>query len=255
MWIDSHAHFCDERYLSDFKLYLNKMKEAQVRRVLIITLSEVEYRQALVLKQQYPFLDIAYGIHPEAVAEISEADWITLEKIVQEKKIIAIGEIGLDYYWVKDNKELQQEVFKRQLKLAKQFELPVLIHMREATADTYQILKEVKLERGGVMHCYGGSVEMAREFIKLGFLISTAGVITFKNAKTIKEVILDIPLDKILIETDSPFLTPEPFRGKQNEPSYVAYVGQAVAKLKNLPIDIVSRQLLINYQNLFKIKI
>lgn len=255
MWIDSHAHFCDKRYLEDFATYVKRMEQASVKRVLIITLSLEEYETALALQQQYPFLDIAYGIHPEAVNEINQSDWDIMLDILKQGKIIAIGEIGLDYYWVKDNKELQKEVFQRQLELSKEFNLPVLIHMRDASQDTYQILKVANLKAGGIMHCYGGSLEMAYQFIDLGFYISTAGVVTFKNAKTIKEVIRNIPLDKILIETDSPFLTPEPFRGKQNEPSYVAYVGEAVAALKELPISEVSSKLFENYQRLFKLKI
>lgn len=249
-WIDSHAHLCEERLLNQIDEVMAQAKTNQVDRIMVITMNEAEYRQACQLKKQYPMLDIAFGYHPEVANELTAKDWEKLEKIIQEQQIVAIGEIGLDFHWVQDNKALQQDVFQRQLALAEQYQLPVIIHSRDAIEMTYELLKAANLTRTGVMHCYGGSVEMADKFIALGYFISVAGVVTFKNAKTIKEVVTHIPIERLLIETDSPFLAPEPYRGKLNQSAYVKYVAEMVALLKNVPLEFLSDQLQKNYQRL-----
>lgn len=254
-WIDSHAHFCDERYLKDFPAYYARLKPAGVSRVLIITLTAKEYEMAVEIQAKYPGIDIAFGFHPEAVSSLTETDWLKLEEIIQAGKLVAIGEIGLDYYWTKDNQALQKAVFKRQLALANQYNLPVIIHLRDSLADTYQILKQAKVYRGGIMHCYTGDSTMAKKIIELGFLIAVGGIVTFKNGQLMQAVVQSTPLEYLLIETDSPYLAPVPYRGKLNEPSYVALVGAAVAKLKDLPEKQVSQQLKLNYTKLFQLNI
>ena len=178
-----------------------------------------------------------------------------LKSFTNREKVIAIGEIGLDYYYDNSPRDIQRKRFIEQLNLAKEVDLPVIIHSRSAAGETFEILKEAqdgKLE--GVLHCYSGSVEMAREYIKLGFYISIAGPVTFKNARVLKEVAKEVPLDKLLIETDAPYLTPEPYRGKRNEPIYVRYVAGTIAEIKGITFEEVAKATSENTKKLFRIK-
>ena len=177
---------------------------------------------------------------------------IEIKKLATHDKVVAIGEIGLDYYWDTSTKEKQIEYFKNQLHLANELNLPVIIHDREAHQDTFNILKEIPVNKKGVLHCYSGSVEMAREFLKLGYYLGFGGSTTFKNAKNVIEVIKDIPNDRFLIETDCPYLTPHPFRGQVNEPKYTTYVAQKIAEIKGVSYDKVVETTTKNALNLFK---
>ena len=253
-WIDSHAHMTDACYQEDFDAYMQRAKEANVGRVLVVCLNIEELHRAYILKEQYPFLDVAVGFYPGDTPELTEKDWQALEEAVQDERVLAIGEIGLDYYWDKSYIDLQKECFIRQIELANRVKKPILIHCRDASQDTYDILVEHKAEYGVLLHCYSGSVEMAKRFEKLGVYFSFAGPLTFKNSKESKEVVKAMPLERLFVETDCPYLTPVPHRGKQNETSYVHYTGEFLASLKELDIETVQQQMIENYKTLFRIK-
>ena len=252
-WIDSHAHLIEDELYKDIKGILKRAQDVNVQRVLIVCVTLKQAEKAFLLQKQYNFIDVAIGYHPEDVEEIDEGKLNNLEDLLKQGSVIALGEIGLDYYWVKDNKEKQKWLFEKQLQLAQRYQLPVLIHMRDSTQDTYELLNKYQLYRGGIMHCYGGSSEMAKQFIDLGFYISIAGPVTFKNANNIKEMVKTIPIDKLLIETDAPFLTPVPFRGKTNEPAHVIYTGKEICKLLEIDETKLQEALTKNYQLLFQI--
>ena len=206
-------------------------------------------QELIQLISKYPFMYGALGIHPEDVDDYSLEDLKFIEGNLLNEKIIAIGEIGLDYYYTKENKDRQIDLFERQLALAEEYNMPVIIHSRDATEDTINSLKKFKCK--GVIHCFSGSLETARIYIKMGYLLGVNGVITFKNAK-IKDVIKEVGLHNIVLETDSPYLTPEPFRGKQNNPSHVLEIGKFVAELYNVSLDDLAKQTNKNIINMYK---
>ena len=190
----------------------------------------------------------------DAIDCTEDLAWI--ESLAAHPKVVGIGETGLDYHWDKSPKDVQQEVFRKQIRLAKKVNLPIIIHNRDATADVVRILKEENAEQvGGIMHCFGGSVETAKECISMNFLISLGGPVTFKNARMPKEVATEISLDNLLIETDAPYLAPHPFRGKRNEPAYVTLVAEEIAKLKGLSIEEVAMATTKNALKIFKIDV
>ena len=245
--IDSHAHIFSE-YYDNIELLIKELKEKEITRVLNCATSIEECYEVLLLsKQSNNYLIPALGIHPE---NVNNYDLIKLEEIIKNNKIYAIGEIGLDYYWTKDNKMEQKKLFIDQIKLAKKYNLPVIVHTRESIQDCLDILKENKVK--GVIHCFSGSYEMAKEFIKYGYKLGIGGVLTFKNSK-LYEVIEKIDLKDILLETDSPFLSPEPFRGKQNNPSNVYYVAKKIAEIKKINIEEVINITTKNFVELFDI--
>lgn len=230
--IDTHAHILSE-YYDNIDEIVSLLKNKNVLYVLNAASNYEESLEVIDLSKKYnKFLLPVIGIHPESVNEKNNLEKI--EELIKENKVYAIGEIGLDYYWVKDNKEEQKELFINQIKLANKYNLPVVVHSRDAIQDTFDILKEYKTK--GLIHSYSGSVEMAREFIKLGYKLGIGGVLTFKNSK-LYEVIENIGLENIVLETDSPYLTPEPFRGKKNYPSNVYYVAKKIAEIKNISIE------------------
>lgn len=251
-WIDSHIHLMDEDLLLQIDDVILRAQENDVVRIMLIALSEAEFELGLRLLDKYPMLDLAVGFHPSDIQNVTEKNYQKLEDTLKSGKISAIGEIGLDYYWDKTHIDAQRLHFRRQIELSIKYELPIIIHMREATQEVYDILSEYKGKIKGVMHCYSGSVEMAERFIGIGFLISFGGPLTFKNANLNLQVAQEIPLDKILIETDGPYLTPHPFRGKINESMYVKYVGEKLAELRNSDNFTVQSQICENYQRLFK---
>ena len=230
--IDTHAHILS-KYYDNIDEIVSLLKNKNVLYVLNAASNYEESLEVIDLSKKYnKFLLPVIGIHPESVNEKNNLEKI--EELIKENKVYAIGEIGLDYYWVKDNKEEQKELFINQIKLANKYNLPVVVHSRDAIQDTFDILKEYKTK--GLIHSYSGSVEMAREFIKLGYKLGIGGVLTFKNSK-LYEVIENIGLENIVLETDSPYLTPEPFRGKKNYPSNVYYVAKKIAEIKNISIE------------------
>ena len=246
--IDSHAHILSE-YYENIDLLISDLKSKNMLNVINCADSIKTSYEIIDLSKKYEsFLLPAVGIHPEKVDEIDKVNEI--EEILENEKIYAIGEIGLDYYWNKENKDKQKELLNLQLDLAEKYNLPVIIHNREAIQDCFDELKKRKLK--GVIHCYTGSYEMAKEFIKLGYKLGIGGVLTFKNSK-LYELIEKISLDDILLETDSPYLSPEPFRGKTNVPSNVLYVAKRIAEIKNVSLEEVIEKTTKNTIELFDI--
>ncbi len=256
MLFDTHAHYDDKRFDEDRDEILSSMPKNGVGLILNPGCDIETSKKAIEYAEKYSHVYAAVGIHPEYIEEIELDSTIKELKTLalSSKRIKAIGEIGLDYYWVKqpELRAKQAELLRRQLALAKEFDMPVIIHDREAHADTLKIVEEFP-EVKGVFHCYSGSTEMAQRLISLGYLISFTGVITYKNAKKAVEVVENIPLDKLMIETDSPYMSPEPFRGKRNSSLYVYRMAEAIADIKNIPLDEVINQTTENGKKLFNI--
>lgn len=256
MLFDTHAHYDDKRFDEDRDEILSSMPKNGVGLILNPGCDIETSKKAIEYAEKHSHVYAAVGIHPEYIEEIELDSTIKELKTLalSSKRIKAIGEIGLDYYWIKEPelRAKQAELLRRQLALAKELDMPVIIHDREAHADTLKIVEgfpEVK----GVFHCYSGSTEMAQRLISLGYLISFTGVITYKNAKKAVEVVENIPLDKLMIETDSPYMSPEPFRGKRNSSLYVYRMAEAIADIKNIPLDEVINQTTENGKKLFNI--
>lgn len=256
MLFDTHAHYDDKRFDEDRDEILSSMPKNGVGLILNPGCDIETSKKAIEYAEKYSHVYAAVGIHPEYIEEIELNSTIKELKTLalSSKRIKAIGEIGLDYYWVKqpELRAKQAELLRRQLALAKELDMPVIIHDREAHADTLKIVEEFP-EVKGVFHCYSGSTEMAQRLISLGYLISFTGVITYKNAKKAVEVVENIPLDKLMIETDSPYMSPEPFRGKRNSSLYVYRMAEAIADIKNIPLDEVINQTTENGKKLFNI--
>lgn len=250
--IDTHCHFNDEAFDNDLDDVIKRANDNKVNKIIIVGFSNETNKKAIKIVNDYDCCYLAIGIHPEEANNVSDTDLMELEELIKSNKPVAIGECGLDYYWIKDNKEKQKWLFRKQIELSIKYKLPLIIHSRDAISDTLEVLKEYDNIRG-VMHSYSGSYEMVKEFIKKGFYIGVGGVITFKNAKTLVNVVEQIDLDKILLETDCPYLTPVPYRGKRNESSYIPYIAEKIAEIKNVDKDEVSRITDNNVRALFKI--
>ena len=245
-YLDSHCHINGEEYLEDLDAVLDRMIENKVTKAMLVCVSLDDYKRSLNIKKEGIEFKKAIGIYPEYTS-IDKDTYDEYLKLMEE--VDAIGEIGLDYHWYKDTKEKQKELFISQIKIAQKLNKPIIVHAREALADTFDILKNNRCK--GVLHCYSGSKEMAKEFCKLGYYISLGGPITWKNAKEPLEVIKSVPLDKLLIETDSPYLTPSPNRGKRNEPSNVIYVAKKMMEVLDVDEDSFLKQINKNYDALF----
>lgn len=238
MFIDTHMHIGDD-FGVEPDLYVKNATDAQVEVLIASFCEKDDIMLSTKFVEKYKNLYACIGYHPEVSNKIVEKDYETLEEMVKNNsKIVAIGEIGLDYYWNKDNKDKQREVFCKQLEIAEKLKLPVVIHSRDSINETYEILKKYKVS--GVIHCFSGSLEMAKKFISLGFLLGIGGVVTFKNSKLF-EVIEKLELTNIVLETDSPYLTPEPNRGKTNESSNIFYIAQKIAEIKNISLENVAK--------------
>lgn len=248
---DTHAHYDDEAFNEDRDTLLRAMAENGVKYIINQGIDVSTSRFAISLAEKYPHVYAAVGIHPEDVNKAEDIN--DIKELAKHKKVVAIGEIGLDYYYDSTNKDVQMEYFKKQLELANTLGLPVIIHDREAHKDTLDTLGSIKINNAGVVHCFSGSVEMAKELLKLGFYLGFDGPITFKNAKTAIEVLEYMPLDRILIETDAPYLTPAPFRGKRNNSMYLVYVINKIAEIKGLEPDEIAKITMNNAKKLFKI--
>ncbi|WKY47993.1 TatD family hydrolase [Eubacteriaceae bacterium ES3] len=239
MFIDSHTHIDDEKFNEDREAVIERALEAGVGKMINPGADEDSSRRAVSLADLHESIYAAVGIHPHDAKTYDEKKHGELfSKWAQNEKVIAIGEIGLDYHYDLSPREVQQEVFIKQIALAKKVNLPIIIHNRESMADMERILKaHFAAEPGGVMHSYSGSVEMAKVFLDMGLYLSISGPLTFKNARKLPDVVKMVPLDRLLVETDSPYLTPTPHRGKRNEPAYVRLVAEEVARIKGLPIE------------------
>ncbi|CAH0311905.1 MULTISPECIES: TatD family hydrolase [Bacillaceae] len=254
MLFDTHVHVNAEQFNEDLEEVIERAKEAGVNNMVVVGFDRPTIIRAMELIEAYDFMYAAVGWHPVDAIDMTEEDLQWIEELSNHPKVVAIGEMGLDYHWDKSPKDVQMEVFRKQIRLAKKVGLPIIIHNREATADIVNILKEEEASRvGGIMHCFSGSAETALECINMNFYISLGGPVTFKNAKKPKEVAAAVPLDRLLIETDCPYLAPHPYRGKRNEPSYVKLVAEQIAEIKQLTIEEVSQATTENAKKLFGI--
>lgn len=253
MIFDTHAHYDDEAFESDREELLNSMHEGGVLGIVNASADINSSLSSVKISEKYPYVFAAVGVHPENLDGLSEDYTEQIKKIATEhKRVVAIGEIGLDYHFRSDNKEKQIEVFENQVKLANSLDLPVIVHDREAHKDTFDILK--KYNPKGIVHCFSGSVEMAKEIVKLGMKLGIGGVLTFKNAKTIVEVVKQIPLSHLVLETDAPYLAPVPFRGKRCNSSYIKFVAEKIAEIKNISAQEVYKETFKNALEVYNIK-
>ena len=250
--VDVHAHLTDAKF-DDVEDVILRAKENGVQNIICSAYDLSSSKKAVELAEKYENVFACVGIHPEYVEDFNDQDLHQLENLALSEKVVAIGEIGLDYYWVSDNKDLQKEVFEKQIDLANKTNLPIVVHCRDAIGDAIEILKNNKIKRESLLHCYSGSKESAKILSDLNFSFSFGGVVTFKNAKTAVEVVEFLPIEKILLETDCPYMSPEPFRGKRNEPKNVVYVADKISKIKGLSIEAVAENTTRNAKRIFKI--
>lgn len=250
--IDVHAHLTDARY-EDIDEVVARAQEGGINKIICSAYDLSSSRKAIELAEKYDCVYATIGIHPENVSDFNVEAIDTLAKMAESKKVVAIGEIGLDYYWKNDDKKEQIEAFVAQIDLANKLNFPIVVHSREAMGDTIKILQEKKVEKEGLLHCYSGSVEGAKILSDLGFSFSFGGVVTFKNAKNAVAVVEFLPIEKIMLETDCPYMSPEPFRGKRNEPKNIVYIADKIARIKNLSIEKVAIETSKNVKRVFSI--
>lgn len=252
--IDSHCHINDPAFSGNPKKYIFEAKCSGIAEFLVVGYDEKSSRIAVKIANENPECFAAVGIHPSDVKRMKEDDLVMIENLALNQKVLAIGEIGLDYYWDKEEsiKNQQKEFFIKQIELANKLNKPISIHCRDAYEDCYEILKKHPAKKGGVMHCYGGSPEMAKLFIKLGFVLGFGGTLTFKNAKKPKEVLSSITLDDFVLETDAPYLAPDPYRGKQNHSKYIYLVRDKIAELLSISIEEVEKRSTDNFKRVFR---
>ncbi|MCM3758947.1 TatD family hydrolase [Sporosarcina aquimarina] len=254
MLIDTHVHLNDKQYEPDIDQVIQRALNAGVERMVVVGFDRPTIIRAMELTEKHSFIYAVVGWHPVDAIDCTEEDLKWIEELAAHPKVVGIGETGLDYHWDKSPKEVQQELFRKQIRLAKKVDLPIIIHNRDATADVVQILQEEEAgTTGGIMHCFSGSVETAKQCIDMNFMISLGGPVTFKNAKMPKQVATEIPLEYLLVETDAPYLAPHPHRGKRNEPAYVALVAEQIAELKGISLKEVARITTQNAMKLFAI--
>lgn len=247
MIFDTHAHYDDEAFEEDRDALLLSMKEHGIEKIVNVGASLSSNEKTLQIVQKYDFMKAAFGIHPNDVDKLHEKTFQRIEMLCRREDCVAVGEIGLDYYWKDTNPYIQKIWFERQLELARTLHKPVIIHSREAAQDTYDIMKAARAEEiGGVIHCFSYSKEMARQFMDMDFFIGIGGVVTFNNSKKLKEVVEYIPMERIVLETDCPYLTPVPFRGKRNSSLMLPYVIEAISTIKNISKEEVEH---ITWQN------
>ncbi|WP_419960516.1 TatD family hydrolase [Psychrobacillus sp. BM2] len=254
MFIDTHVHLNADQYEEDLQEVINRALEADVKKMVVIGFDRITIERAMKLVEEYSFLYAVVGWHPVDAIDCTEEDLKWIEELAGHEKVVGIGEMGLDYHWDKSPKDVQQALFRQQIRLAQKVNLPIIIHNRDATEDVIRILQEEEAHlTGGIMHCYGGSVETAKQCIEMNFMISLGGPVTFKNAKKPKEVATEIPLEYLLIETDAPYLAPHPHRGKRNEPALVTLVAEEIANLKGITVEEVAEATTKNAEKFFKI--
>jgi len=249
MIFETHAHYDDEQFESGREALLASLPDCGIKRVVNVGASIASTRNSIELAEKYDYIYATVGVHPSEIAELNEERFAWLRELTKLEKVVAVGEIGLDYYWDKEPEvqERQRYWFKRQMDLAREAGLPIVVHSRDAAADTMQVMKEAHAEEiPGVIHCYSYSPEMAEAFIKMGYYIGVGGVVTFKNAKKLIETVEKIPLERILLETDCPYMAPEPYRGKRNDSTKIPYIVAKIAELKQITPEEVEE---ITWQN------
>ena len=254
MIFDSHTHLNAEQFNEEIPETIARAHELGVTKMAVVGFDQPTIEKSLALSQKYDGIYSIIGWHPtEAGSYTKEIEAFIQERLTQPK-VVALGEIGLDYHWMEDPKEVQSAVFRRQIAIAKEMHLPISIHTREAIEDTYQILKEEKItDIGGIMHSFSGDGEWAKRFLELGMHISFSGVVTFKKALDVQEAAQVVPIDRLLVETDAPYLAPMPYRGKRNEPGYTRYVVEKIAELRQMSFEKVAKQTYINAEKLFNL--
>lgn len=254
MLIDTHIHLDDECYNRDRDAVIARAREEGVDYLIVVASDLESSKRCIELTEEFDSLYAIVGIHPHEAKTVDENTYSKLKELAKNKRVVAIGEIGLDYHYDHSPREAQREVFRNQIRLAKELRLPIIIHHREALSDTIEMVREEGI-REGVFHCFSGCLKEAEEVISLGFYVSIAGPVTFKNAKRLQELVKELPLDKLLIETDSPYLSPHPFRGKRNEPAYLKYTAEKIAELRDLKFNKIAYATTENAKRLFKIVI
>jgi len=251
---DTHTHYDDEKFEEDRDVLLMELEKQGIAHVVNVGASISSSKKTLELVKQYPFFYGAVGVHPSETAQLTEADIDFLRSAALQERIVAIGEIGLDYYWDKPEREIQKRWFIRQLALAREEKLPVIIHSRDAALDTLEIMKTEKVEEiGGVIHCFSYSVEMAKLYLNMGFYLGIGGVITFQNSRKLREVVEMAPIEKLVLETDCPYLAPVPNRGKRNSSLNLPFVIEEIAKIKKMEYDEVIHITYKNARQLYRI--
>ena len=258
MLVDTHTHLDDARYNDDREAMLTRAKEVGVEAFITIGCDLVTSRSAVALADQYPFIYASIGVHPHEVRHIQDNWYDDFRQLAKNKKVVAYGEIGLDYHYNHSSPKEQRERFREQLQLARELTLPVIIHTREAQEDTIAILRDENVsEIGGVFHCFSGDAWLAKDALDLGFYLSFSGILTFQNATMLRDIAKTVPLDRLLIETDCPYLTPAPHRGKRNEPAFVSFVAQKLAEIRTdtpgMSVDRIEFITTQNAKRLFKI--
>lgn len=262
--IDTHAHLDFPEFAKDLDEVIQRARESGVETIITIGTDLASSRKAIVLSQRYPNIFATVGIHPHETKHIKDTDlpnagqasWSELEQLVDREKVVGIGEIGLDFYKDYSPHEVQKTAFIRQLRIARNYAKPIIIHSREAHQDCLEILRnEMGEQIRGVAHCFSGSTEVAKEYLKLGFYISVAGPVTFPTALKLRKVVKNIPVERLLLETDSPFLAPQPKRGKRNEPAYLVYCVEEFSRIYGLSVDEIARITTLNARKLFGINI
>ncbi|SEQ09938.1 TatD family hydrolase [Piscibacillus halophilus] len=255
MLFDTHVHLNADQFMEDRDEVIQRALDTGVEHMVVVGFDRKTIPLAIEIAEQYDFIYAAVGWHPVDAIDMTDEDLKWIEELCRHPKVVAIGEMGLDYHWDKSPHDVQKEVFRKQIQLAKKVNMPIIIHNREATEDIVHILKEENAQEcGGIMHCYNDVVDHAKECLDLGFYISLGGPVTFKNATDPKIVAEEVPLDRLLIETDCPFLAPHPNRGKRNEPAYVKLVAEKIAELKGISLDEVARYTTENAKKVFSIK-
>ena len=261
MIFETHAHYDDDAFDEDRDKLLNEVNSEGVEYIVNVGASIESTKSSIALSEKYPFVYAAAGVHPNETGELTDKDMQWLKEQFENKNVIAVGEIGLDYYWDEPDRSIQKKWFESQLLIALEVNKPIIIHSRDAASDTYEILSEYTKKYNekskdlspGVIHCYSYGSQMALDYVNMGFYIGVGGVVTFKNSKKLKEVVEAVPIERIVLETDSPYLTPEPHRGKQNNPYNIYYVAKRIAEIKNIELEEVLRQTTANAREIFDI--
>lgn len=254
MIFDTHAHYDDEAFDNDREAVLESLQENGIGYVVNVGASMKGARESVRLASRYPFVYAAVGIHPDEVGCLNDERMEELRSLCRLEKTVAVGEIGLDYYWDREPRQVQKRWFAEQLQLAKEMDLPVNVHSRDAAQDTMDVIRaEHAGITGGVIHCYSGSVEMAREYVRMGYFLGIGGVITFKNSRVLKEVVREIPLEHLVTETDCPYLAPAPHRGTRNDSRNLPLVTEAIARIKELPLQQAEEILFENAKRLYRL--
>lgn len=252
MIFESHAHYDDEAFDTDRDELLSSMPQAGIEAVVNVCASVKGIPDTVRLMEQYPHVFGAVGVHPDEVGDLNEEVLEQIRQLCKHEKTVAVGEIGLDYYWDKEQHQLQKDWFERQMEVARSEQLPFIIHSRDAAADTLEMAKSLKAgEIGGVLHCFSYGKEMAREYLNMGLYLGIGGVVTFKNAKKLKEVVAYAPLSQLLLETDCPYLAPVPYRGKRNSSLYIPHIVEAIAEIKGIAYEEVVAVTAENTKRLF----